>query len=248
MSLPAAFTLARLDETPSTNAEALRLAERGADDLTLVWARTQSSGRGRLGRAWVSPPGNLYCSLVLRLDPDGPPPATLSLVAALAAAEAAESLLPGLARAEVKWVNDVMIGGRKVSGSLAERGAGDALVLGIGINVAHAPDLTGGPYEATSLAACGAEAGVEEALAALGHRLLSRLTTWRAGGFAPLRAPYEERMWRLGLPIRVGLDAERRTTAKGTNGGVDEDGRLRLELPDGRTRLLHAGDVLAGRG
>ena len=262
--LPAAFTLHAFDSVASTNAEAARLARGGASDLTLVWAREQTAGRGRFDRRWASGRGNLFCSTVLRLaDPRGAE--TLSLVAALATADAIVSLLRPTAgpspenadrRVRVKWVNDVLLDDAKVSGCLCEAALDEGwIVVGIGINVGHAPGLRnespGGTadrpvaYRATCLREAGITADIETALAALARSVERRIGQWRAGGFAGvLHADYAARLWRMDETIRVGLDAEGRAAVSGINRGVSEGGHLRIELADGTIRTIHAGDVL----
>jgi len=140
----------------STNEEAKRQAAAGAPEGTLIWARAQQAGRGRRGRPWVSEPGNLYMSLLLRPDRAAPAAAQLGFAAALAVGEAALPLLPASAALAYKWPNDVLIDGRKTSGILLESQAAgegrlDWLVVGIGVNLVSFPE--GAEYPATSLAA-----------------------------------------------------------------------------------------------
>ena len=145
MTLPGAFRRVAHDEVGSTNAEALRLAEAGAPEFTLVTTRWQTAGRGRRGKTWVSPEGNLYASIVLR--PDRPPAvlSQLSFVVALAAGDLLDRL--GVqCRIAFKWPNDVLVEGAKISGILLEGGQGH-LVAGIGVNLAHHPADTPYPTE-----------------------------------------------------------------------------------------------------
>ncbi len=140
------FDVRLLDSVGSTSDEALRLAREGAPHGTVVTAREQTAGRGRVGRAWASPPGNLYLSVLLRLDLPVARIAELSFVAALAVAETVDAFVAG--RASLKWPNDVLIDGAKVAGILIEQADGVA-VIGIGVNVAHCP--SGLAYPVTSL-------------------------------------------------------------------------------------------------
>ena len=161
VSLPSFYSLIHLARTGSTNDEAKRLAAEGAADGTLIWADSQTAGRGRRGRLWQSPPGNLYVSIILR---PGLPVARLGQVgfaAALAIVETAASLLPPSAVVCCKWPNDVLIDGRKTAGLLLETdsladGSAAWLVLGVGINIAGHPADT--EYPATSFAAAGGTA------------------------------------------------------------------------------------------
>ncbi|MEI7608726.1 MAG: biotin--[acetyl-CoA-carboxylase] ligase [Rhodospirillaceae bacterium] len=239
------FRVLAFESVDSTNEEAKRRLRAGAPAGTVIWARSQQAGRGRRGRAWVSGEGNLFCSLILR--PERPPAevAQVSLVAALAVADTAAALLPAGAAERVKWPNDVLAGGRKLAGILLEaEGGGEggpaALVVGIGINIAHAPEGT--EFPATSLAGEGAsgvtvEAVLERLLAAFGHWY----GCWDDQGLAPVRAAWLERAAGLGGPVTVRLHAE---TLCGSFIGLDGDGALLLD-PDGGgpVRRITAGDV-----
>ena len=153
--LPEGFVLCALDSVASTNDEAKRRAEEGAPGGRWSPPRSRSGGRGRYGRSWASPPGNLYASVLLRPDCPMARAAQLSLVAGLALADALEGIgRPGL-DVKLKWPNDVLIGGAKVAGLLLEGAArpdGSAawVIVGSGVNVASCPEGT--PYPATCLA------------------------------------------------------------------------------------------------
>ncbi len=142
------FDVRHYESLGSTNDEARRLADAGAAHGTVVAAREQTAGRGRVGRSWVSPPGNLYLSVLLRLDLPPARRAELSFVAALAVFDLVDAVLPG-SRVMLKWPNDVLVEDAKISGILVEQ-ADAATIVGIGVNVAHCPADT--PYPATSLA------------------------------------------------------------------------------------------------
>src|SRR6185437_7137121 len=164
----------------------------GAGEGTLVLAREQSAGRGRRGRTWISPPGNLYCSLVLRPACAAPAAAQLGFAASLAVAEAVAHFLPSAVSVTCKWPNDVLVAGSKVAGILLQSRAGgsgalDWLVLGIGVNLASHPGGT--EYPATSLAAASAaEVTPKAMLPILAERLLAWYEAWRApAGFAAVR-------------------------------------------------------------
>ena len=245
--LPPFFSLVALERIDSTNEEMHRRARTGAAEGTLVWAREQSRGRGRRGRDWSSPQGNLYLSLLLR--PRVPPAeaAQIGFVAAVALAESFESLLPPGRRLGCKWPNDLLIDGAKVSGILPEAEAAggivEAIVLGMGVNVASFPAEL--PYSATSLAAAGAEASVEAVLEALAPRLEAWYRRWREAGFAPVRRRWLDFAVGLGEPIEVRLERE---VLRGRFAGLDASGALDLEFADGRHRLITAGDVFHPAG
>ncbi len=246
--LPPAYRLVTLDRVGSTNDEARRLAEMGAPEFTLVWAREQFSGRGRQGRAWTSPPGNLYCSLVLR-----PPVALarameLSLVAALGLGEGIAPLLPPGVDLRYKWPNDVLLDERKVSGILLEsalrpEGGLDFLVLGTGVNVASYPDQARLP--ATSLAAVGAEGiDVRDMLEAYIRQFQLWYTIWLAQDLPPIRAQWQKRAWRLGERLEMNVGE---ASLAGRFDGLAPDGAMMLTLDDGTQRRVNAGEVAAAR-
>jgi BirA family biotin operon repressor/biotin-[acetyl-CoA-carboxylase] ligase len=240
--LPAFFSLVALDRIDSTNEEALRRARSGAPEGTIVWAREQTGGRGRRGRSWSSPPGNLYTSVLLR--PEVPPSeaAQLGFVATVALAETLKGCLPGERCLQCKWPNDLLIEGAKVAGILLEAEASgrnvEAVVLGMGINLASHPADT--PYPATSLQAAGASISVEALLRSLAESLERWYRHWQEAGFAPVRARWLDFAAGLGEAVEVRLE---RATLKGRFAALDPSGALDLELADGGHRLVTAGDV-----
>ena len=121
-----AFDVRHYDSIGSTNDEAMRLAREGAAHGTVVHADEQTAGRGRLSRRWLSPPGNLYLSIVLRPDVPAARTVEIGLVAALAVADAVEALLPQQVRATLKWPNDVLVRDGKIAGILLEQAGDDA--------------------------------------------------------------------------------------------------------------------------
>jgi BirA family biotin operon repressor/biotin-[acetyl-CoA-carboxylase] ligase len=245
--LPPAYRLVALETVGSTNDEALRLAVEGAEDGTLVWAREQTAGRGRQGRGWSSPPGNLYLSMVLRPDCAPAEAAQLSFVAGLALGEAFGSIAPPMIEVTYKWPNDLLLNGRKAAGILLESrsnpdGTLDWLILGLGANLQHFPEDTGFP--ATSLRFEGAtEVDVVALLEAFGRSFLTWVTRWLDDGFAPVRRAWLHHAHGLGEEIEVRLPRE---TLKGTFKDLDARGVLVLELPDGTRREISAGDVFFG--
>lgn len=241
--LPPFFRLLRFERIDSTQDEAVRLAEGGAAEGTLVVALAQSAGRGRRGRIWISPPGNLYCSLVLRPACAVSDAAQLGFAASLAIAEATQRFLPPGIAVSCKWPNDVLAAGAKLAGILLQSRAVagglalDWLVLGIGINLASHP--AGTEYPATSLAAAGApEVTPDAMLPILAERLLARYEAWRApAGFAALRDAWLLRAHGLGGPIRVRLAS---AEIEGRFTGLDSAGRLVLDGPAGRQHIAAA--------
>nr|MDQ4087745.1 biotin--[acetyl-CoA-carboxylase] ligase [Pseudomonadota bacterium] len=198
-----------------------------------VWVRAerQTGGRGRQGRAWESPPGNLYASTLVRLRPDDPPAPTLALVAAVALHEAV-SLHAAAAR--IKWPNDITAGGAKLAGILLER-EGEAVVVGFGVNLAHHPSSLERPV--TSLDALTGEAPKPQALLeTLACVFMPWLERWRSEGLAPIRDRWLKAAHPPGTPLMTPEGA-------GSFDGLDESGALRLLLHDGTHRIVHAGDV-----
>ncbi len=239
---PGAVHLVALDAVGSTNDEAFRLGREGAPDLSLVTARSQHAGRGRRGRNWSSPAGNLYASFLLRPECPVGRLSELGFVASVAAAEACNGLLPPARRVELKWPNDLLLGGGKLAGILLEtieEAPGQRLVaVGIGINIAAAPGDT--PYPTTCLAA---HAPVEVAAVrdALADRFADRYGEWRRAGFAPARAAWRSMAMDQGRPLTVRIETE---LVEGAFGGIDDAGALLLHLPSGGTRRVLAGDVM----
>jgi BirA family transcriptional regulator, biotin operon repressor / biotin---[acetyl-CoA-carboxylase] ligase len=230
------FDVRHYHELGSTNDEARQLIEAGAAHGTVVHADQQTAGRGRFSRRWISPPGNLYLSVVLRL---GLPPARnveLGFLAALAVADAVDALLPRQARATLKWPNDVLVRGGKIAGILLEQ-AGDAMILGIGLNVLHAP--RGLSYQASTIVGCGGMATVDGTREKLLEALANWLAIWQADGFAAIRSAWLARAHPPGSTLGVRL-ADRFET--GLFSGIDADGALLLDTPQGRARIV-AGDV-----
>ena len=247
--LPTAYSLVSLESVGSTMDEARRLAERGADDGTLVWAREQTSGRGRQSREWDSPRGNLYLTLILRPDCAPADSAQLGFATALGMADAIGSVCPPL-DVTFKWPNDVLLNGRKVSGILLESksradGSLDWLLLGVGTNVATFPKETA--YPATSLRFEGTPPDVTEVdlLEAFGRHYLGWVNRWLDEGFAPLRNAWLRHAISKGEEIQVRLPQE---TLQGVFRDLDADGRLLLELPGGGLRTIAAGDVFPAEG
>ena len=189
--LPEGFVLHHLDTVGSTNDEAAKLAAEGAPSGTIVLADTQTGGRGRLGRAWQSRPGNLQASFILRPDCALRSAGQLSLLAGVALAETLIKHGPDGLDLRLKWPNDVLIGGAKVAGILLES-AGDRLgrldhvVLGIGLNIDWCP--TSLSYPVTSLDAVGFEPRVpKDWLSAIASSLRLWLDRWQSQGFAGVR-------------------------------------------------------------
>jgi BirA family biotin operon repressor/biotin-[acetyl-CoA-carboxylase] ligase len=241
----AGFRLATHAVLPSTNAAALHYAVEHAGDTQPLWivAREQTAGRGRRGNSWISPPGNLYATLLL-VDPAPPRRAPeLSFVVALAVDDAIRDRAPAMAdRLAMKWPNDVLCDGKKLAGILLEgRMLGDkvAVAIGIGVNCLHHPSSTS--YPVTDLAAAGARVDAEALFTALSAAMPRRLAQWRsAAGFSAVRADWLARAVGIGETIRVRLP-DRELVGRGE--GLDDNGCLLLRLADGSLQTIAAGEV-----
>lgn len=235
-----------LARTESTNAEALRLAP-GLTGPAWIMARQQTAGRGRRGRSWTMPEGNLAATLALR--PDGSP-ADLSLysfVAALALHEALTAVCGPAARLAIKWPNDVLLNGGKVAGILLESAgqgrAVSALAVGVGVNLAAAPAPEAVEPGALQPVSVLAETGHAitpddflDLLAPAFDRWQRQLATW---GFAPIRAAWTARAARIGQTITARTGNATRT---GRFEGIDDTGALVLVTAAGR-EVIPAADV-----
>lgn len=238
------------DAIDSTNLRAKTLAREGAPQCTAVFAERQSAGRGRLSRAWNSEAGRgIYMSMITR--PQGVPAMRspeLSFLAALAVCDAFDEVLcqaGSSIRAGIKWPNDVILGGKKACGILAETGLKpdgtiDWAVTGIGLNIYgldFPPDL---PW-ATSLEAAASHVPgrAQIALSLLGG--LSRWNAvWQKEGFAPILQACKGRMLTLGRRVRAERDGDAIT---GTALDLGADGSLLLQTDDGETVSLCFGEV-----
>ena len=222
------------DQVESTNISALSLLDEGQRAPFLVRARAQRSGRGRGGKAWASPPGNFYGTFVLRAQCLAGEAAQLSFVAAVALASV---LVEHGIRPQLKWPNDVLIGGAKLSGILLEM-HGPYVLIGMGVNLAYHPNMP--DYPST----CLQEQGLSLSPQALGQQLFLALNTWiaqwEAEGFMPIRAAWLARAYGLGEPIIAHLPGDK--ILKGRFEGLDFDGALLLHTQAGLS-LIHAGDI-----
>lgn len=216
----------------------LALAGEGAAEGLWLRAGRQTGGRGRMGRIWESPPGNLYCSTLVRLHPGDPPPHMLALVAGNATHALVAPLCAGQAR--LKWPNDVLVDGAKVAGILLER-AGDAVVVGIGINVAAYP--TGLDRPVTSLRAQGdAMSQVDALLEQLAKLFDHWLSIWRWQGPDPVREHWLLNAHPPGTSMRVAQPDG--NVIEGRFETLDSQGMLILRLANGGRHVIHAGDII----
>lgn len=241
--VPPGCQLIVLDRADSTSEEAKRLAVEGAEDRTVVWAHEQSGGRGRHGRSWESPPGNLYLSILLRPDCEIATASQIGFAVGAAMARAIRDCVG--ADAILKWPNDLLLDGRKIAGILLESAdAGDGridwVVAGVGVNVDIAPDLASpGGLPAGSLQASGYETTPSAVLEAFLSHLFELLDIWERDGFGPLRALWSAMAMAPDTALTVKMPEG---TVEGTFGGIDHAGNLMLTTTSGPVRVA-VGDV-----
>ena len=230
-----------VQETGSTNADlliALREGERVGEGDWHV-ADRQTAGRGRQGRDWFDGSGNFMGSTIVRLGPRDPAPASLALVTGLAVYEAVLPLLSDPSRLSLKWPNDLIIGGAKLAGILLER-EGEAIVVGIGVNLAAAPDLP--DRETIALSKLGPPPGRDAFAASLSASFATELARWRTYGIEPLVRRWESAAHPRGTLLSAAPPGE--TPVSGQFDGLTPEGSLTLRLDNGERRVIHAGDVM----
>jgi BirA family transcriptional regulator, biotin operon repressor / biotin---[acetyl-CoA-carboxylase] ligase len=229
----------QVKRTGSTNADLLIRANEGAPEGLWLRADAQDEGRGRMGREWISPLGNVYASTIIRLKPDDPPAPTLAFVAAVSAHRAISKLSP-FAFAQIKWPNDILSNdGAKLCGMLLERN-GDAVVVGIGVNLAHHPEGLERPV--TSIKALGLTVSApQEFVEVLAQELAAALATWRIHGQTAIMADWQSRAHPVGTLLKGRLPDGEEFSSQFD--GLNNDGALMLRLADGSIRAIHAADV-----
>ena len=228
-------------ETGSTNADLLARLRGGEHVTEGHWLRaeSQSAGRGRQGRQWFDGRGNFMGSTVVHVSEGDPPAHTLALVAGLAVYEAVIGLCPDPARLRLKWPNDLLFGNAKLCGILLE-GESRSVVVGIGVNLAVAPEIEG--RETVALSTWGPVPDVTQFASNLASAFGLELERWRTFGMEPLI-----RRWlAAGTPIGTALAVHESdgSTTHGSFAGLDNSGNMQLRLEDGSMRAIHAGDVM----
>lgn len=257
----AGYRLAGFDTIGSTNSEALAAAAAG--DPGGIWFASlqQTAGRGRRGREWHSPPGNLAASLLI--VPDATPEliATLGFVAGVALNAGLSAILPngmvrvgidgadgadGRSRIALKWPNDVLADGAKLAGILLEATrtpeGRQAIIVGIGVNVVAAPE--GVPYPATALRALGVERSAEDVFEALSDAWVEAFGLWNDGnGVSSILDRWRKSAAGIGAPVAISQDG---IVRRGIFETIDSSGRLIIRDDDGARHPITAGDVHFG--
>lgn len=254
------ITIHEVKETDSTNSLAKKLAIEGARHLTVVWAHQQTSGRGRYGRKWISPPGNVFWSMILRPLSDWPSSAGLSHVAALAVHATISSLTDPQASVQIKWPNDVLVDGKKIAGILLEAHHAIAnvdtiekhdnqsagwVIVGIGINVTHFPANV--HFPATSLHAEGViDRDRDQVMATLSRYFMAELNHYIEEGAPYLKKRLTPLMAGIGEEIRVRFSDNRDDDWVGVFSGLDDKGLLIVTEKNGEQRTVSTGEVFFG--
>jgi BirA family biotin operon repressor/biotin-[acetyl-CoA-carboxylase] ligase len=243
---PVSPRIIEFETIDSTNSEAHRRASDGERGPLWIRAGRQESGRGRSGRPWSSPPGNLSATYMFV---PGSPRAILhqlSFVAALAGFDAIAPHVGPNAPLQLKWPNDILIGPAKVAGILVESSKYDddiVVMIGMGVNIAVAPSIEG--RAVTTLQAHGRTLTPTELLDCLAAEMTHWLDVWAGGdGFDAITRAWQERAHPLGAALAVNTTTQKLT---GTFAGLADDGALLLATADGETLRIDHGDVaLAG--
>jgi BirA family biotin operon repressor/biotin-[acetyl-CoA-carboxylase] ligase len=236
------LNLIELDTIDSTNDHAKKMARNAYPSGLVIWAHEQTAGRGRLGNEWISIPGNLFMSMIIRPRMNAVQAGQLSLLTGVAVANVLESFVPAGNNIRLKWPNDIFINGKKAGGILIETESQGQLrmpwaVIGIGLNI------TGAPENAISLHDVGVdsyEAG--HVIEFLSREILHLVKHWEQEGFAPIREAWLHRAYKLGQTITARLPKE---TVTGVFEGLDETGALLLTSVDGRRQAINTGEVFA---
>jgi BirA family biotin operon repressor/biotin-[acetyl-CoA-carboxylase] ligase len=228
-----------MSEVDSTNDEVRRRAVQDPAPGLVVAALKQTAGRGRRGRPWSSPTGNLYLSARLAQGKTLGETAQLSYVAAVALAQALALVAPHL-QPRLKWPNDVLVQGGKISGILLETD-GDAVILGMGINVSTAPEAAEALYPPTSLKACGADIPLPELVRAIVGCLADMVAVWQDMGMEAIALRWRQQAMGIGKPVIARLqDGQER---HGIFVDLAPDGAMILRGEDGQIERILAGDV-----
>jgi len=236
------WRIQKFDSVTSTNDEAKRFAENDEPEGLVIWAKQQTGGRGRYGRTWESPEGNLYISLLLRPGCDTVHIGRFGFAAALAVRDTVHAHLPR-ADVKLKWPNDVLVNGKKISGILLEVSAAENkrvnwLIIGIGLNVTRHPEDAS--YPSTSLEESGMNSvEMEEILENVLDRMFHYKAVYEEEGFDELREAWLEAALKGHLAVRLPDQ-----TVEGDFFNIDDLGGLVLRLPDGSKKTVATGEVI----
>lgn len=224
------------DEVVSTNDTVRNLTNKKDGAKYVVTALRQTGGRGRRGRSWVSLEGNLFMSMAFEAELKNG--GQIVFIVSLSLLETLRHLFPDI-NICLKWPNDVLVNDRKISGILLEKGEGDYIIAGIGINIAAAPKIDGLVYPAQSLADFGFETGRLDLFRTYMQTFEANYKLWQEQGFETIRSRWLANAKNLGKEILVRMHNEERS---GIFAGVDENGTLLLER-NNNLEKIYAGDI-----
>lgn len=258
LAVPEGVTLHALEQTESTNTVAKQIAEGGASNFSLVVAKSQTAGRGRHGREWISPEGNVFWSMILRITDSTQEFGTLPFVAGLSVYDALTKLTGKPELFMLKWPNDILLNDCKISGILIETSPGGQVfgtnlpggpwaVVGIGINVSHYPTANT-RYPATSLHKENfSHISRDKVIFALTSAFVERFNQWNIGGYDSLKDDLTRAMGGIGQEITVRMSDQRNEDLHGIFMGLDQSGLLILRKENGEVRHFSVGDVFLTR-
>lgn len=241
--MPISWQIKLLSTVGSTQDIAMLAAQDGDPEGYVVQAMSMTGGRGRNGNQWSAPMGNIYMSALLRPSCDMRRAGELAFVIAVALSDALEHYIDSSKhKITLKWPNDVLIDGLKISGILLETnmkdGKLDGVIAGIGVNIFNAPDL------AVSLNNVAKEPiYVNKVRDVILEELNKNYSLWQKNGFPPIREKWLARAYGIGKAITTRLPHE---SFKGIFEGLNEDGALILRQEDGGQKIIHAADVHFG--
>ncbi|MCF8474376.1 MAG: biotin--[acetyl-CoA-carboxylase] ligase [Emcibacter sp.] len=242
-SMPEGYDLRAFDILDSTNVECRRIADTGVAGNIWVTAKSQTMGKGRRGRSWVSDNGNLFASLLYAIDCDLATASEISFVTALAVRDVVADIVQDNDAVACKWPNDILVRGKKISGILLETaGRGNEIpthvIIGIGINITDHPEVT--LYPATDLKSCvGRDVALDTVMQNLITSMDHWLCAWKDRGFSVIRKAWKENSYGMGEGITVRLPNE---VLEGRFVDLDDHGALILEF-NGERRHITAGDI-----
>lgn len=238
------YHLLSFDSLDSTNDEAKRLAKAGGAHGAVIWAKTQTGGKGRMGREWVSQEGNLFVSILLKPEKPVSDLSQLSFVASVAVVEALADMFGDDHKLACKWPNDVLLDGKKLSGILLESFPCEVdgkqwVVVGVGVNVDSHP--TGTAFPATCLTESGVElVSAKIVLSRFIHHFIECYNEWSNKGFTPIRKRWVANAWGMKQEITARLPDKE---ICGIAHELDPSGCLVIKDKKGAKHIIHAADI-----
>lgn len=236
------YNLLAFEEIDSTNNEAKRLMQSGAFDRLVIWSKSQTQGKGRHGRGWDSPEGNLYLSVLLPINCSLEQSSQLSFVMSLAVYDVITSLAVKNKKkldVKLKWPNDVLVNGKKVCGILMEslsEEVNDWVTIGIGLNVEKSPDIE----NTTSLKELGLKVTVGEVLGMVMNQFDYYHDMWLIYEFEKIRKIWLKNAYMMRKVITINNIHNR---VSGTFEGIDKEGNIVIKLASGEKFSMNTGEV-----